>query len=579
MPATSPVNLESFIRSILIEHQAVREADFDESILEPSDQLRLGIIVGPLKVTSISEATPVRPAAIEATPLDPASFSTGKFNPGSTLIQIPINCDPSAIDPALKWKIGPDGATCQPKGPIPPSIQIGTTFFLRDPSIDYLRNLPKLLRDSIPPLTGTPATITWPHSNEDGQHALPRLLVSTPNASPSTARERALAACLNDFNPLLMVKGPPGTGKTHLLAEVAGTLAKNNITVMICAVAHAAVDNALSAINSAFPDIETYKYGRQDKQTIVKPRVPFGIVIAAAQYRLKKDPVADVLLLDEAGQIPAFYAAALSRLARRTILFGDESQLPCILQGQHLPHTFGGSSAMDYLKAVLPPDYLLPLDRSHRMNRDICALIQRHFYPDIPSLQPADSANADARLISTDGNNNLPSLRQIRLTHARPCLTHSPEEVQAVLDYVRTLLTDYQLTACPLGTRPLAPADIAILTPYRQQTQALRKALDADPRLKDIKLVGTVDKMQGQGAPVLIYSLATSSPDHIAAQAEWLFSSNRWNVALSRAMAHTAIIGDIQAHLSATPSTIPGWNAQRKIREVLEDQGWEGDEF
>lgn len=572
MPATPPVNLESFIRSILIEHQAVREADFDESILEPSDQLRLGIIVGPLKVTSISEATPVRPAGIEATPLDPTSFSTGKFNPGSTLIQIPINCDPSAIDPDLKWKIGPDGATFQSQGPIPPSIQIGTTFFLRDPSIDYLRNLPKLLRDSIPPLTGTPATITWPHSNEDGQHALPRLLVSTPNASPTTARERALAACLNEFNPLLMVKGPPGTGKTHLLAEVAGTLAKNNITVMICAVAHAAVDNALSAINSAFPDIETYKYGRQDKQTIVKRRIPFGIVIAAAQYRLKKDPVADVLLLDEAGQIPAFYAAALSRLARRTILFGDESQLPCILQGQHLPHTFGGSSAMDYLKAVLPPDYLLPLDRSHRMNRDICALIQRHFYPDIPSLQPAEGANADARLIAPGGS-PLPALRQIQVKHDRPRLTHSPEEIAVLLPYLHELLQcDVQLGSD--APRPMQATDIAILCPYRQQTQAIRKALDADPRLKDVKLVGTVDKMQGQGAPVLIYSLATSSPDHIASQAEWLFSSNRWNVALSRAMAHTAIIGDIQAHLSATPSTIPGWNAQLTIRKLIEDQAW-----
>jgi superfamily I DNA and/or RNA helicase len=46
--------------------------------------------------------------------------------------------------------------------------------------------------------------------------------------------------------------------------------------------------------------------------------------------------------------------------------------------------------------------------------------------------------------------------------------------------------------------------------------------------------VGTVDKFQGQEAPVVIYSMATSSPEEAPHGLEFLFSRNRLNVATSR---------------------------------------------
>jgi superfamily I DNA and/or RNA helicase len=49
--------------------------------------------------------------------------------------------------------------------------------------------------------------------------------------------------------------------------------------------------------------------------------------------------------------------------------------------------------------------------------------------------------------------------------------------------------------------------------------------------------VGTVDKFQGQEAPVCIVSLATSSADELPRDIEFLFSLNRINVAISRAQA------------------------------------------
>ena len=48
-------------------------------------------------------------------------------------------------------------------------------------------------------------------------------------------------------------------------------------------------------------------------------------------------------------------------------------------------------------------------------------------------------------------------------------------------------------------------------------------------------LVGTVDKFQGQEAPVVFFSMASSSGEDVPRNMEFLFSRNRLNVAVSRA--------------------------------------------
>jgi superfamily I DNA and/or RNA helicase len=55
--------------------------------------------------------------------------------------------------------------------------------------------------------------------------------------------------------------------------------------------------------------------------------------------------------------------------------------------------------------------------------------------------------------------------------------------------------------------------------------------------------VGTVDKFQGQEAPVVIYSLTTSSPEDAPRGMEFLYSLNRLNVATSRAMSIVILVG------------------------------------
>jgi uncharacterized protein len=86
------------------------------------------------------------------------------------------------------------------------------------------------------------------------------------------------------------------------------------------------------------------------------------------------------------------------------------------------------------------------------------------------------------------------------------------------------------------ATRPLALDDVLVVTPYNAQVAKLVDALPEDAR------VGTVDKFQGQEAPVTIYSMATSSADDVPRSMEFLYDLHRLNVAVSRARALSVIV-------------------------------------
>src|SRR5207247_2483922 len=61
--------------------------------------------------------------------------------------------------------------------------------------------------------------------------------------------------------------------------------------------------------------------------------------------------------------------------------------------------------------------------------------------------------------------------------------------------------------------------------------------------LPDTVRVGTVDKFQGQEAPIVFYSTASSSGADLPRHLEFLFSRNRLNVAISRARCLAIVVG------------------------------------
>ena len=84
----------------------------------------------------------------------------------------------------------------------------------------------------------------------------------------------------------------------------------------------------------------------------------------------------------------------------------------------------------------------------------------------------------------------------------------------------------------------MRPADILIVAPYNAQVAALVEEL---PALAE--RIGTVDRFQGQEAPVVIYSMTSSSPEDAPRGMEFLYNRFRFNVATSRARALCILVG------------------------------------
>jgi uncharacterized protein len=113
----------------------------------------------------------------------------------------------------------------------------------------------------------------------------------------------------------------------------------------------------------------------------------------------------------------------------------------------------------------------------------------------------------------------------------------APDEVDAIAALVAELTADgVRYRTADGDEAPLTSADLMIVAPYNAQVTALAERL---PGMR----IGTVDKFQGQQAPVVIVSLTTSTPEDAPRGMDFLYSANRLNVATSRAKALCILVG------------------------------------
>jgi superfamily I DNA and/or RNA helicase len=113
----------------------------------------------------------------------------------------------------------------------------------------------------------------------------------------------------------------------------------------------------------------------------------------------------------------------------------------------------------------------------------------------------------------------------------------SPEEAERIAGIVEGLLSQgITWVDDENRRRALCSDDILIVAPYNAQVADLSARL---PRAR----IGTVDKFQGQQAPIVIYSMTASSQEDAPRGMEFLYSLNRLNVATSRAQAMVIVVG------------------------------------
>ena len=220
---------------------------------------------------------------------------------------------------------------------------------------------------------------------------------------------------------------------------------------------------------------------------------------------------------------------ATGTAARNIVLVGDPMQLAQPIQGVHPGHS--GSSALAYLLdgvSTIPADRGIFLPVTRRLHPLICDYISRVVYD---CRLVSDKPAAHQQLLLTPPHPPLATagLHFAAVAHVGNSQS-SAEEGNAILDVYRSLIGQiYQDQDRDGERRCIGAADILVVTPYNAQVNL--RMLPAGAR------IGTVDKFQGQEAPVCLISMATSSADELPRNIEFLFSVNRLNVAISRAQA------------------------------------------
>jgi len=341
----------------------------------------------------------------------------------------------------------------------------------------------------------------------------------------------------------LAIQGPPGTGKTYVSAVAIVDLVRTGKRIAVSSNSHKAIGNLLKAIAERAEEVGVNcrivqkvsddDDGENHAKIIAvtdndAPEISTANVLGATAWHFARydAPAFDTLVIDEAGQVSIANVLAMARSAINIVLVGDPMQLPQPLQGHHPGDS--GLSCLEYLlegHRVVSDDRGIFLPVSRRMHPRVCEFISTAVYE---SRLESDEAAGRQTLVSRSGS-DLIGARMSPTNHFERSQV-SPEEVQAIKAYISEV--EGAVYRDRNGhERAIRLDDILVVAPYNAQVNALRAALPQSVR------VGTVDRFQGQQAPVCLVSMTTSSGEELPRDIAFLFSLNRINVAVSRAQA------------------------------------------
>jgi uncharacterized protein len=355
----------------------------------------------------------------------------------------------------------------------------------------------------------------------------------------------AIDAAFSLDHSTLCIQGPPGCGKTYTAAHMIAALLGAGKRIGIMSNGHRAIDlllvESVRVAQAAGVRFTAAKVGRELETGLdavqqcstgadlfnldIVPDLVGGTAWVFSHANAAG--VFDYLFVDEAGQVPVANLIGVSASAENLILLGDQMQLDQPTQGAHPGES--GKSILQYLlwnRPTIPDDLGIFLSRTWRMRPEICEFISDAVYDGRLEAEPVTSGR-ELRL-DTEHRNRVETQAGVAFTpvehEGNQC--DSEEEVEAIGDILRDLARA-QIVQNGIA-RPFCDDDVLIVSPYNLQVRRLRE------RFPGIR-VGTVDKFQGQEAPVVIVSMAASSADAAPRGTEFLFSKNRLNVAISRA--------------------------------------------
>jgi predicted RecB family nuclease len=387
---------------------------------------------------------------------------------------------------------------------------------------------------------------------DDGRFAAVRALLrgERPALAPEALREdteslKAAAVALE--RSILPVQGPPGTGKTYNGARMVVAALTAGKRVGVTAPSHAAIHNLLREIERvaqaeghSFTAVCKGEYESThdlievtDSNDGVSANHQLVAGTAWLFARPEHRESFDLLFIDEAGQYALADAAAAGLAANSLVMLGDPQQLPQVTQADHPGGS--GASVLEHLldgAATMPTGRGVLLTETWRMHPEVCAFVSERSYDG--RLHSRDGCGRRT-VVATQGPITGTGLRCLAVEHEGRSQA-SPEEADAITAACRGLLAG--ATVCDeLGViRDLKPSDIMVVAPYNLAVRRIRDQVPSGVK------VGTVDRFQGQEAPIVFYAMTCSSGEDVPRGLDFLLDAHRLNVAVSRAQCLAVLV-------------------------------------
>jgi hypothetical protein len=429
----------------------------------------------------------------------------------------------------------------------------------------------------------------WIHGKKPLSDAFDHLLQRTGSNQIEDLNQRvddnpsSKTALISDFlrssdGISLVIQGPPGSGKTSCAAEVICNMVRSGLKIGVSANSHLAIDTLLSKVSSVAQalkqNVRIAKYqptitaedrnelARNDIRVINKQTFNMLYdVYGGTAHAFSKQIFAelyDLLVIDEASQVPLASLLAMARCARNILLIGDQQQLAQPIIADHPGES--GLSCLGYATAnqqVVDKRIGIFLPKSWRMHPRTCGFISSSFYEERLLSHQDNSANSIPLSSVKNG------ILYIPVEHDKNRV-FSVEEAEAIKE-IASLLIGQKCSVSKSGKSHEIAVDwehIAIMAPYNAQVSLIQRVLGPEAR------VGTVDRFQGQEAPISIYSLTTSHGDNPSAL-EFVLNRNRVNVALSRSQCLSIVVGS--PSLTSILNSSPELTKERELLFSLTD--------
>jgi len=375
-----------------------------------------------------------------------------------------------------------------------------------------------------------------------------------PASVPTERLTQIIQAIVNLDNSYLAIQGPPGAGKTFTGKHVIAELLKRGKRVGICSNSHKAINNLLigtaeycqkEGVSGNFactkdtdPMLEELGIpviGNKD----IESHMEGACVIGTTAWGFAKEELEksfDYLFIDEAGQVSVANLIAISLSCDNIVLMGDQMQLGQPSQGVHPAES--GLSILDYLlheSSTIEEHMGVFLGTTYRMHSKVNQFISDAIYDGKLSSHPDN----DHQIIKVPNGyqgemNQRAGIHYIEVEHEGNSQA-STEEVSKIVELTHELLG--RVFVDKEGSeREIGWDDLLFVAPYNHQVTYLKSALGEHAK------VGSVDKFQGQEAPIVILSMCASNAAESPRGMEFLFDRHRINVAISRAQSLAIVV-------------------------------------